>query len=141
TRLVRAASGRLGQPAAGALLVTSGAYLAYYWAVSLSNPHSTPGLVAAVNSAQADIAGWLTANARWLGLASGIAVIAVLAIAALADNPRRTTHPSFGDPKDTDGRKALPKAADRDLQPDVPKPVISPHDPRSSSGERDHAHR
>jgi hypothetical protein len=70
-RMIRAA-GRWGQPLAGALLAVSGAYLAYFWASSVAAPGSSPTVVAAVNQAQSAIAGWLTANARWLGLASGV---------------------------------------------------------------------
>jgi cytochrome c-type biogenesis protein len=76
-------SGRVAQLTAGALLVVSGAYLAYFWAVSLDHPSRTPGLIFAVNSAQADIATWLTANGKWLGLACGAVVVAVLVATAL----------------------------------------------------------
>lgn len=81
-RVVRPAA-RLGQLLAAVLLVLSGAYVAYYWATSLADPTSAPPLVTAVNSAQAAVSSWMAGNARWLGAAFGVAVIAVLVAASL----------------------------------------------------------
>ena len=49
----------------------SGASVTYYRALSLADPHSAPGLVAAINPARAVLAGWLTANARCPALLRG----------------------------------------------------------------------
>jgi hypothetical protein len=49
--------------------------------------------VAAVNQTQSAMAGWLTVNGRWLGLASGVVVLAVLAARALTGrNGSETDH-------------------------------------------------
>jgi cytochrome c biogenesis protein CcdA len=82
-RRVRPA-GRLGRLAGASLLVLSGAYLAYYWAVTLADPGSVPPVVAAVNRAQSDVSNWLGANAHWLGALFGAVVVAILLAAAAA---------------------------------------------------------
>ncbi len=81
-RRVRPAA-KVGQIAAAALLTLSGSYVAYYWATSLADPTSAPPLVTGVNNTQAAISAWMANNARWLGLAFGLAVVAVLVAASL----------------------------------------------------------
>lgn len=81
-RIVRPAA-RIGQLLASALLALSGAYVAYYWATSLADPTAAPPLVTGVNDAQATVSSWMASNARWLGLAFGLAVLVVLVAASL----------------------------------------------------------
>jgi cytochrome c biogenesis protein CcdA len=91
--------GRFGHIAAGSLLVVSGAYLAYYWAVTLANPGSVPPVIAAVNRAQSDVSNWLGSNAHLLGAVFGAVVVTVLLAAAAT------------------GRRALPPRAPRRAGP------------------------
>lgn len=85
-RMVRPAA-RAGQLIAATLLVLSGSYVAYYWATSLADPRSAPPLVTGVNNAQAAVSAWMAGNARWLGLAFGLAVVGVLLSASLTSSP------------------------------------------------------
>lgn len=91
--LVRPAA-KVGQILASAMLVVSGAYVAYYWATSLASPTSAPPLVTAVNNAQATISDWMAGNAKWLGLVFGLAVVAVL-LAASAQSWRSMPGPGI----------------------------------------------
>jgi cytochrome c biogenesis protein CcdA len=110
-RVIRAA-GRLGPPLAGPLLTVSGTYLAYFWANVVADPGSTPTLVAAVNRAQSAIATWLTANAHWLGLGSGVVVLAVLGAGALtADKDSRADHTTTSRVDDADSSPNPPSPA------------------------------
>lgn len=75
--------GRAGHWLAGVLLTASGCYLSFYWAMTLANPHHTPGLVAAVNRVQASLSSWAGDHGKWLGLSFGVVVIGVLVTASL----------------------------------------------------------
>ncbi len=91
-RMVRPAA-RAGQLIAAVLLMVSGAYEAYYWATSLANPRSAPPLVTGVNNAQAAASAWMAGNARWLGVAFGVAVVAVLVAASRGASPSNSPGP------------------------------------------------
>lgn len=81
-RAVRPA-GRAGQVVASLLLAVSGSYLAYYWATNLADPSSVPPLVGRVEAVQSTVSAWMAANYRWLGLAFGLTVLAVLVAASV----------------------------------------------------------
>jgi cytochrome c biogenesis protein CcdA len=129
-RVIRAA-GRWGPPLAGALLAVSGTYLAYFWATAVADPGSTPTLVAAVNRAQAAMATWLTANARWLGLGSGIVVLAVLGAGALtANKDSRADHTTTSRVDDTDSSptpRSPATACPSPVAAESPQPTGSAH--------------
>lgn len=105
-RMVRPAA-RAGQLIAAALLTLSGSYVAYYWATDLTNPRSAPPLVTGVNNAQASVSAWMAGNARWLGLAFGVAVVGVLLVASLSGSRPSPSAPAI--PKlTTEDRTAAP---------------------------------
>ena len=79
--------GRVGA-VVGRLLVTSGASVTYYRALSLADPNFAPGPVAAIKQAPAVLTGWLTVIARCPVLLRGV-VIALLGLAAWAASPTR----------------------------------------------------
>ena len=96
----------------GRLLVTSGASVTYYRALSLADPNFAPGPVAAIKQAPAVLTGWLTGNARCPVLLRGV-VIALLGLAAWAASPTRRSRHSGGRPDDVTGPNLLPAEADR----------------------------
>lgn len=86
-RGVRAA-GRFAPRLGGAVLAAAGAYLLVYWVGALTDPLHAPGLVRAVESAQAAVASWLAGHAAMVAAALGLLVVAALAALA-ASRPAR----------------------------------------------------
>lgn len=80
-RVLRPA-GRFGQVIAALLLISSGAYLSFYWTTDLAEPARVPGLVRAVENFQASLSSWMSDHSRVLGVAFGLVVAAVLVAAA-----------------------------------------------------------
>lgn len=70
-------------PSVGFLLVASGAYLSYSWAMTLAHPGATPAIVAAVDRVQGEVSRILSSYARWLGAALGAMVVAVVVASGL----------------------------------------------------------
>lgn len=89
-RVLRPA-GRLGQAVAAVLLISSGAYLSYYWATDLAEPARVPGLVRVVENLQASMSSWMSDHSRVLGVAFALVVGAVLVAAAAHGSDRLPT--------------------------------------------------
>jgi cytochrome c biogenesis protein CcdA len=87
SQVVRLTRLRAWQPVAtrvaAAAVAVVGAYLMLYWLADLVSPLHAPAPVRAVESAQATVAGWLSASPRLTGAVIGAMVVAVLAGAAV----------------------------------------------------------
>jgi cytochrome c-type biogenesis protein len=71
---------------AGGVLALVGAYLAFYWAVDLAAPTSTPEPIGLVEHLQTTVSNWLSSSPRLVGAALGLVLVVTLVLLA---GPRR----------------------------------------------------
>ncbi|HEY3942767.1 MAG TPA: cytochrome c biogenesis protein CcdA [Acidimicrobiales bacterium] len=79
-------------PAIGsAALVVTGAYLTFYWVITLVGSGTTPAPIAAIDAVQAAISGWLAASPGLAGVALGAVVLIAcgVVIRGARGEPRR----------------------------------------------------
>jgi cytochrome c-type biogenesis protein len=106
---------RLVMPLGGVLLTCVGAYLAWYWIISISNPLASNPVERVVNSVQANVATFVQANAAMVGTVAGTLVVLSVLVVGFADvrTPWRFFHSRRGQ---------APPLADPG-----PRPVVAPY--------------
>ncbi|MEA9983833.1 MULTISPECIES: cytochrome c biogenesis CcdA family protein [Subtercola] len=89
---------RILSPLAGAVLVTSGGYLVFYWLHDLIDPAIGSGLITAVQTVQSAMASGLGAAALPVGAGLGFLVVAALALVTILAARSESTIPKGGTP-------------------------------------------